>query len=287
MTQADNPTTAALKGPPRVLRIGAVAYSPDAVTIWRGIRHYFAHNQMPIDYVLYSNYDALVKALRDGHVDLAWNTPLAHARYHLLCGGQSQALVMRDVDQGYRCTLIVRKDTGIASLRDLPGQTVVFGSCDAAEATVLPVYFLRKEGVSFERIKVVNLHDEVDERGSPCNSERHVFMALQKGRGTVGVISENYWKRLQARQPDEAKQFQAIWTSPPFTHCVFTASKDFDRELGARFTKLMLAMDSKDPITAEVLRLEGARRWIAGSQEGFESLVEALQSKEPVPYGRK
>src|SRR5438309_1068782 len=64
------------------IRIGAVAYSPDAVTVFEGIRRHFGRNGMDVDYVLYSNYDALVEALHKGHVDVAWNTPLAHARYH-------------------------------------------------------------------------------------------------------------------------------------------------------------------------------------------------------------
>src|SRR5262245_58509631 len=77
---------------PRPLQIGAVAGGPEAVKVWRGIKAYFAANRFPIDYVLYSNYDALVDALATGHVDIAWNTPLAHARYHVRSGGKSQTL---------------------------------------------------------------------------------------------------------------------------------------------------------------------------------------------------
>ena len=72
---------------------------------------------------------------------------------------------------------------------------------------------------------------------------------------------------------------QAVWTSPSFSHCVFTASKDFDKTLAARFTRLMLAMDGKDEGTAEILRLEGASKWVAGSPDGFETLIEALRAK--------
>lgn len=275
---ADSPTS-------KPLRIGAVAYSPDAVTIWRDMRVYFARKGMPIDYVLYSNYDALVQALRDGQVDLAWNTPLAHARFHRACGS-SQALVMRDVDRDYRCRLIVRKDAGIATLADLAGKTMVLGSCDAAEATVLPVHFLKKEGVSFGKLKIVRLHREVDEKGSPCSSESHVLKALQVGRGDAGVIGARLWQYLEKNQPQEAAKFKVLWTSPAFTHCVFTARKDFDRKLGERFTKLMVEMDSKDAIAGEILRLEGASRWINGSQDGFQELLKALGDEEATTLGR-
>ena len=58
-----------------VIRLGAVAYSPDAVTVFEGLRRYLGRHGLPVDYVLYSNYDALVEALHQGQVDVAWNTP--------------------------------------------------------------------------------------------------------------------------------------------------------------------------------------------------------------------
>jgi ABC-type phosphate/phosphonate transport system substrate-binding protein len=65
--------------PPRVLRIGAVASAPSAVTVFENFRRYFDKTDLPVDYVLYSNYDSLVDALKNGHVDICgtprWPTP--------------------------------------------------------------------------------------------------------------------------------------------------------------------------------------------------------------------
>src|SRR5262249_36215599 len=172
---------------PRVLRVGAVAYSPESVKVWKNIQIYFARKGFPIDYVLYSNYDALVDSLKSGHVDVAWNTPLAHARYHVLCGGESQTLVMRDVDRGFRAVVIARKGEATKP-EGLAGKTLVLGSNDAAEATVLPLYYLKKQGVPLGKVKLLSLHDECDDKGCPCRSERDVLKALEKGRGQAGVI---------------------------------------------------------------------------------------------------
>lgn len=267
---------------PRTLRLGAVCSSPKSVTVFREIRYYLSRHGMPVEYALYSNYDALCKALRDGQVDIAWNAPLAHGKFTELAGG-SQALVMRDVDVNYRVKLIARKDAGIAGLKDLSGKTMVFGSCDAADATVLPVHFLRKEGVDFDAVKVLSLHDEVDARGCPCHSQEHVLKALQEGRGQAGVIGRDRWAALQKNQPDEAAQFQEVWTSPPFGHCVWTARKDFDKDVGERFTRLMCAMDGKDEVTKEVLELEHCRKWVRGSQDGYGVLLTALREKQALP----
>jgi phosphonate transport system substrate-binding protein len=259
-----------------VVRIGAVAYAPSAVTVFENVRRYFAKHGMAVDYVLYSNYGSLVEALHKGQVDIAWNTPLAHAQYHLLAGGQSQTLVMRDVDCNYRCKLLVRKASGIASPQGLNGKTLVLGSRESAEAVVLPVYFLKKEGVDFDKVKVLSLDKEVDFRGNPCCSPIHVLKALGEGRGDAGIIGERMWNDLVAQKSPQIAGLEVVWTSQPFSHCVFTASKDFDKEVGARFTRLMLAMDGKDECTSEILRLEGAKNWVAGSPDGFEVLLQAL-----------
>ncbi len=268
-----------------VLKIGAVAYSPSCVTIFRAMRHYFAKNEMPMEFVLYSTYDELCDALEKKHVDLAWNSPQAHAKYHLKAG-DSQTLVMRDADVNYRVKLVVPKDSGITSIKDLHGKTITFGSCDSADSTVLPAYFLKKEGVDFERVKVLSLHEEVDALGCPCNSQQHVLEALLKGRGQAGAIGPELWSELQSKQPDRAAKLKEIWVSPPFSHCVFTARKDFCRETGARFTKLMTAMDGKDPLTAEILKLEYCTKWVpAGkeAQEGYTDLLDALRAPSSLP----
>jgi phosphonate transport system substrate-binding protein len=279
------PGIAEEKSADKPLKIGAVAYAPKSVDVFRGLRYYFSKNGMPIEFVLYSTYDDLNEALAKGQVALAWNSPLGHARFHL-ANGDSQAVVMRDVDRDYRVKLIVRKDANVAALNDLADKTMVFGSCDSADCTVLPVYFLEKEGVNFSKVKILSLHKEVDEKGIPCHSAQHVWQALLKDRGQAGIIGAEMWKQLQADKPEQAALFKEIWTSPAFSHCVFTARKDFDPSIAAKFSKLMLAMDGKDPTTAEILKLEHCSKWVrAGTeaQEGYGHLLKALKDQPTLP----
>jgi ABC-type phosphate/phosphonate transport system substrate-binding protein len=249
------------------------------------MRYYFAKTGMPIEFVLYSNYDDLGEALQKGQVDLAWNSPLAHAKFHLTAG-DSQAVVMRDVDRNHRVKLIARKDASISTPADLVGKTMVFGSCDSADCAVLPVYYLEKEGVKFDQVKILSLHQEVDAKGVPCNSAQHVWQALLQGRGQAGILGADMWKRLQTEEPTQAAQFQEIWTSPPNSHCVFTARKEFDKETAAKFAKLMIAMDAKDPVAGEVLKLEHCTKWVpagAEAQEGYSDLFKALKARPTLP----
>jgi ABC-type phosphate/phosphonate transport system substrate-binding protein len=268
---------------PNIVRIGAVAYAPSVVTAFQDLRSHLNRQGFPSDYVLYSNYDSLVAALARDEIDIAWNTPLAHAQYHVRHGGKSRTLVMRDVDVDVRSVLVVRAESSIRTLKDLAGKRLILGSADAAEATVLPIHYLKKERVDFDGMTLVSLDKEVDFRGNPCCSPSHVVQALNEGRGDAGIITESLWRQIAASAADKP-QLRLIWTSPAFSHCVFTASRQFDEKRAQRFTELMTAMKPTDQGCREIMRLEGTAKWLPGRAEGFEDLISALrQEREPTP----
>ena len=74
------------------INVGAVAYDAKVVPIWEGIRDYFRQRGIETDYVLFSNYDALVDALLSRTVDVAWNTNLAYVKVHRRTSGKCRAL---------------------------------------------------------------------------------------------------------------------------------------------------------------------------------------------------
>src|SRR5262245_2529178 len=92
--------------PSSTIFVGAVAYDPKAVTIWESIRDLFREKPHTLDYVLFSNYEALVDALFAGSVDIAWNTPVAWVKARRRSKGEAVALAMRDTDQGFTSKLV-------------------------------------------------------------------------------------------------------------------------------------------------------------------------------------
>ena len=79
------------------LLIGAVAYTPNVVLIWEGMREYFADTDAPMDFILFSNYGRQVDALLAGNIDIAWNTNLAWVRTVGQTAGECRALAMHKV----------------------------------------------------------------------------------------------------------------------------------------------------------------------------------------------
>ena len=251
-----------------VVRIGGVAYKPSKVTIFQNLTTYLNRKSFPAEFVLYSDYDKLNAALDRGEVDIAWNGPGHHARFHVRNGG-SQSLGMRDVDQD-RVTLVVRADSNIKSVKDLQGKRLMLG--DSGSQKGAPGHFLKKEGVDFANVKLVRLD-------SSASRATDVLKALSEGRSDAAVILESAWKRAQGfRRANPA--IQAVWNSPEICHCTFTAAQKFDASLGSRFTRIITSMDPKDPLVAELNRLEGAQKWLPGNPKGFEVLVASLAAED-------
>ena len=98
------------------LIIGSVAYTPNVVTIWEGMRDYFADGPAEMDFVLFSNYGRQVDALLAGTIDIAWNTNLAWVRTVGQTGGQCRALAMRDTDTVFQTLVVARPGSGINGL---------------------------------------------------------------------------------------------------------------------------------------------------------------------------
>src|SRR3954462_13972589 len=127
--------------------MGAVLYNPKVSVIWDIISEFFQDNGCPIDTVFYTNYELQVDALLKGHIDIAWNSPLAWVDAQRLSNGGGRAPALRDTDRDRVTHLIVRRDSGIESIDDLRDKTVATGAQDSPQATLLPLHLLQSYGL--------------------------------------------------------------------------------------------------------------------------------------------
>lgn len=256
--------------------VGAVAYDPKVVTIWEGLREHFLRQGVPMDFALFSNYERQVESLLRGHIDIAWNTPLAHVKVQKRTGGQSLSLAMRDTDRDFRSKIVVRRDSGIRRLADLEGKTLAVGSRDSTQARILPLYFLEKHGVNLSRVKILPFDTDVGKHGDTGTSELDVLAAVHEGRAEAGAVGDLVWLAEQSAGRIDPNRVEVLWTTPPFDHCMFDALPTLSREKCERFQKALFAMNWDDPEHRRVMELEGLRQWLPPREEGYRSLRAAL-----------
>lgn len=255
------------------LRIGAVEYAPKVVTIWEGMREFLHSRGLQTEYVLYSSYPALVDALAAGHIDIAWNTPLAYLQARERLGGQCLVLGMRDSDVNFTTVFITRTDSSIHSLDDLKGKRFALASRDSSHAAILPVHFLRAAGLEPEKdLKVLRFDTDIGKHGDTGTSEQDVVRAVSEGSADAGAIGGSTWKGSVAGGSIDERRLRIFWTSHGYSHCNFTARTGLAPSLAERFTKAIQAMDYNDPRWKQVMNLEGLTRWLPGSTAGYDEL---------------
>jgi ABC-type phosphate/phosphonate transport system substrate-binding protein len=262
------------------LILGAVAYDPKVVTIWDGFQQYFDRRGLPFDYVLYTNYERQVEALFAGHINVAWNSPLAWLQCQRIAeatGRRAEAMCMRDTDRDLTSIIVVRAGSGIRTVEDLKGRRVAVGTSDSPQATLIPLGFLADHGLEPHKdFTVVEFDLLRGKHGDHIGAEREAARALMRGECDAAcLIDGNHLLFVQEGTiPSGATQILA--QTPVYDHCNFTVLDGASATQTARFRELLLEMSYADPEVRRLLDLEGLKRWVPGRTEGYALLARAV-----------
>lgn len=261
-----------------ILRIGAVAYDPKVVTIWEGFKAYFEKRGLQIDYILYSNYDAQVEATLNKTIDVAWNSPLAWVKSQLDSRGGCRALAMRDTDRDLTTLFVVRKNSGIASLKELKGKTVAVGASDSPQATLIPLAMLAEAGVNpGQDCRVVYNNVMVGKHGDHIGGERDAARALAAGQADVACVLDGNLPTFINEGTLDPGTTVVLAKTPPYDHCNFTAHAKVSEARCRKFVDCLLGMSFEDPSVRTFMEMEGLKRWLPGRTSGYAQLEKAVK----------
>lgn len=262
------------------LVLGAVAYHERVVPIWENFREYFFSAGSPTDYVLYSNYEKLVDSLLGGEVDIAWNTNTAYIKARSLSAQRLGILGMRDIDTDYSSLLVSRPGRGFDKPSELAGSRLALGSRDSGHAAILPLYFLKAEGLDAEKeCELIRFDTDLGKHGDTGDSELRVLQAVADGTAEAGALGAPTWARLRSEAAPVTRELEVQWKSPFYYHCNFTAMESIDADASRRWKDALLKMDYDDPARRHAMDLEGVKRWHPGDDSGYAALEEAMREQ--------
>lgn len=268
--------------PDRPLLVGATAADPrNTVTIWNATRRWFNEHGLPIEYALFSTYDALGRALLDSAVDIAWNAPMAHAQSLITSGGACRTLAMRDTDDSVTTMLIALTSSGITTLDDLRGRTVAVGSPTSSELRLIPGLQLRALGLDLEKdCTLADIEPRAASNGVRWVDDFLIFDAVKDGTADAGLIFEPWLAHLTRKRGLAPEDITVVWRSEPYCHCAFTAGPKLPTDVGDRFVELLTAMSPDDPRVAEMMKLEHLTRWLPADDSGWTPLIDAIRDRQ-------
>jgi ABC-type phosphate/phosphonate transport system substrate-binding protein len=267
----------------KTIWLGAVAYKPEVVTIWEGMRRYFHEEaHLPVEVVLFQSYEAQVMALLAPpnqsvpRIDIAWNTNLAYLQADEWSGHACRAVAMRDTDLGWMTKIVAVTGGSVSTLADLRGRTLALGSRDSGHAAILPVHFLERQGMrEGSDYRALRFNSDVGKHGDTGTSEVEVVRAVLDGRADAGAIGSPFWNTVRNERLVPEGGLREIWSSPAYNHCMFTARPDFNLEQQQQFAEALSAMSYDNPVHRSILDAEGLQRWLPPHLDGYAALREA------------
>src|SRR5215471_17287955 len=258
-----------------MVRLGGAA-SPNYISIFRGLQAHFLRHGIELDWVLYSDYDALVDAFVRREIDLAWNAPLAYVKIKRRLQEPCQVVAMRDVDLNFTTHLIAHASSGITEVHDLKGKRIALGRRASMEAGLLPYYFLQQLGLDpAHDLAACSFYDE--RQADARSDERDVVERLGRQEFDAGAVSRRTIEALRAEGTLGPDSFRIVWSSPGYSHCCFTAQSDMDPALAEKITQAFVAIDARDPAGKAVLEGEGCNAFVPGITTGWETLEQAAE----------
>ncbi len=258
------------------LILGAVCYAPKVVEIWEGFKTFFNDNNLPFDFILYSNYETQVEALFKGEIDLAWNSPLAWIRAKRIADSKNieiQAISMRDSDCDLSSIFVVKSDSQIKTLEDLKDKTISFGAIDSPQATLIPLQVLKDEGlVKGKDFKKIIHNLLAGKHGDHVGGEEEAIKDVINNRSDAACIIEGNLNSFISSGIISNDSVKILHKTPTYDHCNFTVLSNSKAELKKRFNEILLEMSYEDPKMRHLLDLEGLKQWKLGRTSEYEIL---------------
>ncbi|MFZ3025718.1 putative selenate ABC transporter substrate-binding protein [Pseudomonas sp.] len=222
---------------------------------------------MKVEFVPVSDYAAVVEALASDRLDMAWLGGFTFVQTRLKTGN-AIPLVQREQDEKFTSKYITA-NPAVKSLQDLKGKTFAFGSVSSTSGSLMPRFFMLKDGIKpeefFSRVAYSGAHDAT-------------VAWVQAGKVDGGVLNASVWDKLVAAGKVDTSKVVVLGTTPPYYDYNWTVRGNLDPALTDKIKAAFLALDPAKPADKAILDLQAASRFIPTKAENYTGIEEAARA---------
>ena len=223
---------------------------------------------MKVVFTPVSDYAAVVESLATGKLDMAWLGGFTYVQAKIRTNGTAIPIVQRAEDAVFTSQFITA-DPSIKSLADLKGKTFAFGAPSSTSGSLMPRYFLLKDGINpekdFKTVAYSGAHDATV-----------AFVAA--GKADAGVLNTSVWDKLVESKKVDTSRVRVFATTPKYFDYNWTVRGDLDPALTQKLTDAFLKLDPAKPEHKAIMDLQRASKFIPTQPENYASTEEAAKS---------
>lgn len=225
---------------------------------------------MKVEFVPVADYPAVVEALATNRLDLAWLGGFTFVQAQLKSDPKVIPLVQREQDAQFTSKFITA-DPNVKSLADLKGKTFAFGSVSSTSGSLMPRYFMLKDGIKpesyFSRVGYSGAHDAT-------------VAWVQAGKVDAGVLNASVWQKLVDAGKVDTNKVKVFATTPAYFDYNWTVRGTLDPALAAKIKKAFLDLDPANPEHKKILDLQAASRFIETNPDNYKGIEEAARAAD-------
>lgn len=168
-------------------------------------------------------------------------------------------------DDKYRSVIFVRKDSGINNFSDLAGKTLTTSGPNALAGTMMPIFFLYKNGVNVKR----------DVKRLYAPSFESTIMNVYLGRCSAGASKRAVIVDMLRQRPEIDSKLIIKWETPPLINNALFFRNDMDTMTAAELTKLILTLQDNEEGRKALIPLD-VSKFERATSETYKPLKEFL-----------
>lgn len=216
-----------------------------------------------------ANYGEISEAFEEGRADAGFFGSFSYVLTHIKSG--IEPLVRPEWIDGsstYRGYIFVRKDSGIASVKDMRNKSLVLVDRATTAGYVFQRYYLKYYGIDrmedyFSRISFARSHDAA-------------AWAVYSGEADIGGAKNHIFHNLQEKYPDFNKQMLILAESPEVPSNGLAVRKDLNPALKLRLKTLLLGLHETEE-GKKVLQKFEARKFIETTDDDYKVLYNMVK----------
>ena len=186
----------------------------------------------------------MVAALRDGQVDLYFDSPLVAANIARQAGAEPFLRRWKRGEASYHSLIIVPADSDIQGVEDLVGHRIGFQEPDSTSGFLLPVGMLHAADLALRELPDRFAPPAEDEIGYVfTGDDKNTLLWLAKGWIVAGATEPRRWDQLNEARPGE---FRVIATSIEVPRQVVIRRNGLDAGLVNRIADVLKDMVNSD-----------------------------------------
>jgi phosphonate transport system substrate-binding protein len=231
--------------------------------------------KIPVNVYLSRNYASLIEAMKEKKVDFAFFNAVTFVLAEKKAG--AKVLLKKVWNEPYYYSMIlVKKSSGITSLKALKGKKIAFVDEDSSSGYLYPLQHLKKVGMELKDFKAVEF----------TGSHSESVTLLDHGKvDAIAVFSNDkrpsrsaYVKYSKIKNP--GNEIRVLWTSPQIPNDPFCVRQDFYDHYTKLTHELMFALiDIVDKLKdkKEIQDFVGAKGFVPATTRQYDSVREIVK----------